>query len=340
MAVKVGLVGMGFMGRTHFDIHTANRKAKIVAICDADPKKLTPEGLGAEGNIGGGSGKRNFTGIQTYRNIDKMLANADLDVVDITLPTFLHTENVVKAFKAGKHVFCEKPLAINSKEAVKMTVAARKAKKMLLVGHCIRFWPSYVKAREIVQSGKYGKVVTANFIRRSLTPTWSWKNWLLNAEKSGSAAMDLHIHDSDFVLYLLGKPKAVTSHGAGLKKGRIDHIVTSYDYGPNMLVTTDGAWEYTPGFGFEMSFVVHMQKATMQLAADGVLSIHPLKGKSIKVKVPAGDGWTHELRHYIDCVVANKKSNVVTPESALQSVKLVEAEIKSVMTRKTVPVRL
>jgi len=338
MAVKIGILGMGFMGNMHFEAYAASRRARIVAIGDVNTRKLRADAM-VSGNIRGGGRRRDLTGIATCRHLDTMLKIPDIDVIDITLPTYLHAEYAIKALEAGRHVICEKPMALNARDAGRMIAAAKRAGRMLFVGHCIRFWPEYQKAAELVKSGNYGKVVSARFIRLSLTPTWGWRNWLLDPAKSGGAALDLHIHDSDFILQLFGKPRTVTSRGASPESGRLDHIVTVYEYAPGVLVTAEGAWEYAPGFGFEMSFVIAMQKATLVLTPDLKLNLHPVKGRSARVRVPKGDGYVRELKHFVDCVATGRPSEVLTPESAMESVKLVTAEIRSALTGKTVPVR-
>ncbi len=340
MTVKVGLLGLGFMGKCHFDAYAGIRGAKITAICDVDRKKLLGDWSSIAGNIGGAGGRVNLKGISLYADPKNLFADPNVDVVDITLPTYMHAANAIAALKAGKHVISEKPMAINSKDASKMISAAKAARKQLFVAHCIRFWPQYAKAREIIKSGKYGKVLSANFTRVSPTPTWSWKNWLMDSPKSGDAALDLHIHDADFVLYTFGKPKSVTAHASGFKKGRNDHIVASYNYSGNLLVTAEGAWDYAPGFPFGMSFRVVMEKASLDCPSNLELMLYPAKGKPVKVKCAKGDGYSAELKHFIDCIANKRKSDVVSPESALHSVKLIEAEMKSAQTGKSVPVRI
>jgi len=341
MAVRIGIVGRGFIGNMHLSAYAGIRGAKVVAICDKRRAMLKRD-VAVAGNIELGGGKIDFGRMKWYTSLDKMLADPNVEVVDITLPTYLHADAALKSFAAGKHVICEKPLALNSKDAARMVTAAKKAKKRLFVGHCIRYWPAYAKAREIVRSGKYGKVLSARFVRLSLTPTWSWDNWILDHKRSGDATTDLHIHDSDFILYTFGAPRAVVSRGVGLglRKDRLDHIMTAYEYPDGKLVTAEGSWIYAPGFGFQMQFVIAMDKATLMCGPDLNLMIHPIKGKSSKVRVSKLDGYALELRDFVTCLRKDKPSEVVTAKSALQSVKLVEAEIKSALTGKRVPVKL
>lgn len=340
--LRLGIVGLGFMGKAHFASYAAIPDAEVVALADVDKAKLEGGFLQTAGNFStSGAAHADLSCLKKYDTAEKMFKDPDIDVVDITLPTFLHAEFAIKALKAGKHVICEKPMAVDSKAAAKMIAAATKAKRKLFVAHCIRFWPSYVKARDIVASKEYGKLISATFNRLSATPLWSWKNWLQDEKQSGLAALDLHIHDADFVTYLMGKPKSVTSFAGGFKKGRADHIITSYEYAPGQLVVAEGAWEYASSFEFTAYFRIAMEKATLEMRpGTGALMLHPIGGEPAEVKIPRDDAYVAELGHFVDCIRSGKKSDVVTPESAMASVNLVEAELKSAATGKTVKVKL
>jgi len=339
MTIKIGILGLGFMGKCHFDTYAGVPGARVAAICDVDAKKRSGDWSGIAGNIGGAGAKTALKGIRVYADARKLFADPEIDVIDIALPTHMHAPMAIAALRAGKHVICEKPMAISSAEAKRMVAAAKRSTGRLFIAHCIRFWPCYANAREIIRSGRHGKVLSAVFTRVSSTPTWSWKNWLMNPAQSGGAALDLHIHDADFVLYTFGKPKRVTSHASGFRPGRVDHIVTSYEYAKNCAVVAEGAWDYAPGFGFSMSFRVVMEKATLCTTPDCRLMLHPVKGRSVEVKGAAHNGYQGELKHFVECIRTGKASAVVSPRDACQSVQLVEAEMKSARTGKAVAVR-
>jgi predicted dehydrogenase len=131
----------------------------------------------------------------------------------------------------------------------------------------------------------------------------------------------------------------VRSVGFSPIKGAYDHIFTSYDFGDGKLVTAEGAWEYAPGFPFAMTFQIAMEKASLDMTADTKLMLYPWKGKPAEVKVQAGDGYQHELKHFLHCIRTNTDSDIVTPESAMNSVKMIECELESIKTGKAAPVR-
>ena len=340
--INVGIIGLGFMGKRHFECYQANRKAQVVAIADVDAKKRAGDWSSIGGNIGNVTGAIvDLTGITTYTRAADLIADRKVHLVDICLPTVQHAKHTIAALKAGKHVMCEKPMAMNSLECAAVLAAAKGAAGKIMFGHCIRFWPEYVVAKKLIDGGQLGPVLSATFRRVSATPTWSWKNWLLDAKQSGSAALDLHVHDSDYVLWLFGKPKKVTSVGASLVSEGVDHIVTQYDYGRrNFQVTAEGGWMFPSAFPFEMAFTIVCEKGTLEYRSSSGkgLQVFQSNGRILSPQVPVGDGYSRELDYYLTCIERKRPVETVTVASSAMSVKVVECEIESV--RKRVAVRV
>jgi len=337
--IRVGIVGLGFMGNMHFKCYKATKQAEIVAVCDADEDRL--KGTGAAGNIPGAEEPLDLTGVEQYRDFDKMLSEAELDAVSITLPTYMHRDFTIKALERGLNVLCEKPMALDKAQAEEMIAAADKSGKVLQIGHCIRFWPEYAKTREIIDSGKYGKVRAATFRRLSLTPTWSWDNWLMKDSSSGGAIFDLHIHDSDFVQYVFGMPKAVYTRCANGPSGDYDHVVTQYIYDDNCIITAEGGWIMTPSFGFEMSFNIILDKATIvfDCTRKPSFKLCPAEGDAFTPKVEPGDGWSREIAHFVKAVSGKKVPEITTPVQSLNSIKIILAEKQSAQSGKEIAIK-
>ena len=114
--VKVGIIGLGFMGTTHFRIYQKNDKANVIAVADVNEDKLKGDWSSVIGNIGGGDNSKpmDMSGITTYTDGLELIKDPKIDVVDICLPTFLHKKYVSAALESGKHVICEKPIARTS----------------------------------------------------------------------------------------------------------------------------------------------------------------------------------------------------------------------------------
>lgn len=327
---KVGLVGYGFMGHMHAQCYVATGNAQITALCDVDPAKRSE----AEEKYG----------CKTYECIDCMLKDADVDVVDICTPTYLHEGLVVKAAKAGKHIMCEKPMSVSVEACNNMIEAAKDANVNLMFGQVIRFWPEYAVIKEIIDSNKYGKILWATAQRRSSFPT-SWENWYADEAKSGGAVLDLHIHDIDYLNYILGKPTKVVAQGNPGPGTGINAINTMLYYESGVRATAEAALNLTPGFPFNMALTVALEDATIKfdMANNPSLVVYAKDGefvpelpmvnvsKSTETSGNISDlgGYFLEIKYFIDCLMAGKKPETVTPEGAMLSVKVCLAAAKS-----------
>jgi len=232
-------------------------------------------------------------------------------------------------------------MALNVEDCERMIAEAGRSGKVLQIGHCVRFWPEYAKAKEIVDSGEYGKVIAATFQRLGAAPTWSIDNWFLDEKRSGGVALDLHIHDTDFVQYLFGVPRAVCSFGAKGPGGGLVHIVTQYLYGDDKVVTAEGGWAMMPTFGFEMSFNIVLEKATLvyDLTREPAFRVCPAGGEAFTPEVQEGDGWFLEIAHFAKAVRGEKVEEITTLEQSRDSVRIVAAEKESAAKIEKVSIR-
>jgi predicted dehydrogenase len=323
------------MGRMHFRCWQAAEGATVSAICEANAEALSQK-KGVGGNIEGAGDGVDLTDISIYQDFDKMLAEAELDALSIALPTHLHPTTAVKALNNGRHVLCEKPMALTPEECDPMIAAAEQSGKTLMIGHCIRFWPEYAKTKQLIDGGELGAVVSATFRRLGALPGWS--GWFSDKKQSGGMALDLHIHDTDFVHYLFGMPRAVCAAGAQFPNGMLGHIMTHYDYGDNKVVSAEGSWMAAPSFGFEMSFDIVLEKATIVLDPwqDPSFRVCPSEGEVFTPPLAAGDGYSRQIEHFARVVNGDEELNVVTPAQSRDSVRIVMAEEQSAATREIV----
>lgn len=335
--VKIGIIGLGFMGSTHWRIYKELKGAQIAALADVDLAKRRGDVSKVVANIGGGDNSQplDLTGVRVYRTALELIADPEIDIVDICVPTSLHAELICAALAAGKHVFCEKPLCRTAAEVKKIVAAAKKAKGFLNVGLCVRAWPEYRAAWEYYTSGKAGRMLSATFKRISPGVDGnSWRNWYMDGKISGGALLDLHVHDTDQVNCFFGRPEAVRASGAVIasKNGGVDHVVTVYEYGDGRLVTAEGGWEQSKGATFEMSFTIVCEKATLKLDATG-FNVFFKNGKkeTPALDVAAGPtGWHQELTYFVDCVAKGiRPEKYQTIDSVAATMAIVFAEEKS-----------
>jgi predicted dehydrogenase len=329
--IRVGIVGFGFMGRMHYRCWRALEEVEIAAVCDVNPNTIK-EADRTAGNTEGTSGGVDLRSVQIYGDFDKMLLEQRLDAVSITVPTYLHAGFSIKALEAGVDVLCEKPMALNVEACERMIEAAKSSGKVLQIGHCVRFWPEYAKAKEIVDGGEYGKVVAATFQRLVSAPNWAADDWFADEKLSGGMALDLHIHDTDFVQYLFGVPRAVRSFGASNSAGQLVHVVTQYLYDDEKTVMAEGSWAMMAVFGFEMSFNILLEKATLvyDCTREPRFRVCPAKGESFAPQVQEGDGYSLEIEHFAKKVKGQEIETVTSLQQARDSVRIVAAEKESV----------
>lgn len=336
--IRVGIVGLGFMGRMHYRCWSGLEGAKITAVCEANPKVLEAAGEAGGGNVAGAADRIDLSAVQIFSDLDALLAAGVVDVLSITLPTFLHVESTVKALSAGVHVLCEKPMALNVDECDRMVAAANKAGKVLQIGHCIRFWPEYEVTRAIVKSGKYGRPIAASFRRYGAMPSWSADRWFADEARSGGQPLDLHIHDSDYIHYLFGLPESVSSTADVAQS----YIATQYRYAgaDAPAVVAESTWRMAAGFGFEMSFVIVLERATItfDITRSPIFRVIPADGEAFTPEVPSGDGYSREVEHFARAVRGEAVEPIVTAENSRDTVRLVLAEKQS--AREGQPVRL
>ena len=335
--MRVGIVGFGFMGRMHYRCWRRLEGVEVTAICDVNPA-TAGNAQEAVGNIEGAVEDLDLSELQIYGDFHEMLREEKLDAVSLTVPTYLHAEFSIKALEAEVNVLCEKPMSLNVRACERMIEAAKKSGKVLQVGHCVRFWPEYAKAREIVVGGEYGKVIAASFRRLCAKPQWAWDGWAVDEKRSGGMALDLHIHDTDFVQYLFGLPRGVQSFGTRDSEARLTHIVTQYLYDDAKVITAEGSWAMMPSFGFEMSFNIMLEKASLayDCTREPALRVCPKEGEVFASEVAEGDGYLLEIAHFAGKIRGEKAEDVITLEQSRNSVKIVAAEQESVDARKLV----
>lgn len=339
--VKVGLIGLGAMGVKHFSIYRKFPDVEVAAVADADPAHLRGDVSNVRLN-----GRRiaddflDLGGAKGFPDAELMIREMpELDMIDICLPTFLHPSLIRAGLRAGLPVFCEKPLCLDMAEAEPLLEEIRGSGCFFNLGLCVRMSPEYLHAREYIRSGKAGRILSAVF--RRFSPKLN--GWFVSEKKTGGALLDLHIHDTDYINSLFGRPFAVTAHGvrnAVSPESGIDQICAVYHYENGPFVMAEGGWAASPDVPFERSFLIIGEKATLQLNHDG----YKIFGQEGGVTVPEldrslSDGWHAELKYFTDCVRQGiVPDSYQSLESLADTYRILMAERESVLTNRTVVV--
>ena len=333
--VKFAVIGYGFMGNVHINSIKKDPNAQVVAVVESYLSKLKEA---TKGNLDNATVEEPLKGVEVFATMEEMLEKVDVDCVSICLPTHLHRDFAVKALQAGKHVVCEKPMALSLEECDAMIEASEKYNKQLFIAQCIRFWPEYAVLKEHVDNNKLGKPLSMLFRRVSASPFWSGpKSWFADPAKSGGCVLDLHVHDVDLLNYLFGKPDSVFSQGFNGKSGGNEAVFTQYNYSNGPIAVAEGSWAYPAGF--KMAYTAVFEKGKLEYDSSQVphLTLTRLgKHDPEVVKVPEGDGYDHEYNYFIDCLKTDTLPEKMTAKSARQSIKIGLAEAKSIAEKKIV----
>jgi predicted dehydrogenase len=270
--------------------------------------------------------------IRGTTDFHELMNDPKVDVIDICVPTPGHVDLALTALASGKHVLCEKPVALSSGDALKIANAADTAKGFFMPAMCVRFWPEWAWLKKAVAEQTYGPVRAATFRRVGSMPA----GWFKEGKLSGGALFDLHVHDTDFIYHLFGKPNAVYSRGYSKTSGEIDHLITHYLFDGNPLVVAEGGWCQADGWPFAMRYSVNFERASADYdssRAEGPLVVYEA-GKKQVIETPKSDGFIGELTYFLECVKSGTKPTHVTGDDAVEGLKIIEAEKRSVASGK------
>lgn len=337
--VRVGIAGIGFMGVTHFKAYRQVEGARVAAVFTRDARKLAGDWSDVRGNFGGGGGVEDLTGISRYADLEALLADPEIDLVDLCLPSYLHRDLAIRALEAGKHVLVEKPLALTLKDCDAMIAAAERTGRLLMVAQVLRFWPEFAAIKDLLEGGEYGSLLGAHFKRVISRPDWSGDNWFADPEKTGGPIVDLHIHDTDFVQYLLGRPAAVSSTGTLGPAGGVDYLVTQYHYpGRNICVTAQSGAVAQKGLEFEHGFDVYFERGMLKHNSSTTpkLELYPADGGKQEVTPRIADAFVQQLTTATRAVAEGRLPEVIAAAQGRASLATVLAEAESVRTGRPV----
>ena len=333
--VRIGVVGLGFMGMIHYLAARRLSGGKVAAVCSRDKAKLAGDWRSIRGNFGPPGEQMDLGEIKRYESLDALLADPGIDLVDICNPTDLHPATAIAALKAGKHVLVEKAIALTPADADAMLAAAKQAGRLLMVAHVLPFFPEFRFAADIVRSGRYGKLTAAHFTRVIARPDWSAD--IGDAAKTGGPAVDLHIHDTHFIGYLCGVPKAVFSVG-NQEGAAVNYLTTSYLYGPGgPAVTCSSGAAAASGRSFAHGFEIYLERATLAYQSGGVpLTVFTADGKATVPEVEGGGdpiaAFALELQAAVDAVRDGREPALLGGKLARDALVLCEKECESVRT--------
>ncbi|MDA7979325.1 MAG: Gfo/Idh/MocA family oxidoreductase [Pirellulales bacterium] len=356
--INVGLSGIGFMGLIHFHAYRRVDGVRVAALSSQSEQKRSGDWRGVQGNFGPAGEQMDISGIATYPSLEAMLTDDSLNVVDVCLPAAFHAEASIAALKAGKHVFCEKPISVSLFDARRMMEAAEECGKQLAIGHVLPFFAEFGYVLESARNGRYGKPLGGHFKRIISDPTWLPDFY--DPVKTGGPLLDLHIHDAHFIRLLFGQPSGVFSTGR-LHQGRsggqppvsdepvVEFATTQFLFDGESSVTATSGVITQQGRSFTHAFEVHFEQATLLfdfavidgeaqalmpltvLHADGRVE-RPALGAKGGQSTDEVSPFAAEIDEFAQAIETGVPSPILDGQFALDALILCHAQTKSIVT--------
>jgi predicted dehydrogenase len=269
-----------------------------------------------------------------------------VDVLDICAPTHLHREMTEMAAKAGKHVICEKPIALNLEDARAMIEVCSSQHVRLFIAQVVRFFPQYRAAQNIFASGQLGNLGVLRLKRAGYQPQGSGDNWFLDETRSGGMVLDMMIHDFDYALWLGGKVVRVyaTSARALLPTSSGDYALVTLGFASGAMAQIEAGWAYPKGT-FRTSLDIAGSEGLIEWHSDGANTIknflEPQNSDVGAVGIPSSvlseDPYTTQIKHFKHALETETPFDV-TPENALAALEIALAARESLQSGRAVHV--
>lgn len=278
-----------------------------------------------------------WPGAALYSTGMELLEKEDLDSVHICLPSHLHTEHAVAAMDKGMHVFIEKPVCLTGEEGERLLQAQKRNGVQVMAGQVVRFFDEYRYLKDCYDTGRLGELKSISMQRISGDAAWGFEDWFHKEEESGSVVLDLHVHDVDFLRYMLGEPDSFDVKATAFDGGMINQIFTSYEFG-KVLAVTEGVWDVSQAVPFEARFMACFTNASVVFRGreanpltvyknDGKVEYPKLKreydvhDRSMGINISNLGPYYTEIKYFIQCIQEGKAVEEAPLEEGILSVR-------------------
>lgn len=334
--VRIGVVGTGIIIRDfHLVTLQDHPQAEVVAAGNLHPESL--QRLATKFKIP-----------KTYTSFEEMAADPEIDAVVIGLPNYLHAPVTIQMLKAGKHVLCEKPMAMSVAEGKQMIEAAQQARRKLMIAHMWRFDREILWLRGVVASGRLGKIFKAKSHAIWLYEGPPPESWFVQPELAGGGALaDMGIHSIDTLRFVLGDARPVrvfANAGTHLRDIKLDDTATvllEFEGGIASLIEAgwyhlfaDGLEGYTQVYGTQG--YARALPSELHSHVEGVWSLtHPrMPERKQQCDMPM---YQAQMDHFLECVLDDKEPSP-GGEDGLWALRVLEAAYRSAQTGQAIAI--
>lgn len=311
MTLNVAVIGAGFMGQAHAQsYYKGDLGARVSHVVATRLERAKALAAALPGPVG------------ATTDYQAVLDDPTVHIVDICVPTMHHCDFTVRAAAAGKHVLCEKPMAVTLDEADTMIAACKAYGVTFMVAHVLRFWPEYMAAVALVHAGRIGTLKSVTCQRLSPGPAWNDNaSWFLDPDRGGGAVRDLAIHDYDVINWLAGLPTDVQAMGG------VNHFTALFALADGVYGEVEASMAMPGGFPFIMTLqavgdagavTFDGRTGAVTLYADGEAQPVTVEGSRVFAQNTSAeiDAYYHEIAYFIDCVNTAQPPLRATPESS------------------------
>ena len=321
---KVAVVGSGYIAQNHLAALKKLEGVELVALVARNPET--------------GPKSAEPYGIPCFKTMKEAVDQAGANVMDITLPTYLHEQFVLDAAALKCHVICEKPITFTLESFDRMTKACEDNGVRFMVAQVARYWPEFMTMKQFIDEGKLGDIHMIYEKRICQHPTWA--TWHRDPKKSGGGLYDLNIHDIDYLYSIFGKPESVYASGWKSPTGCWNHVVTSLIWKSGVRATVDTCLEMTGNWPFSIEFRATGDKGTLNYALTAGFNINDGERGSNLNWYPAGeekiypieveqtDMFAGEINEFFGAIRENREASVTHAQNR-GVLDIIQATIKS-----------
>jgi predicted dehydrogenase len=325
--MRVGIIGAGTMGLHHGQAWQAT-SASLLGFYDSDAERAQ---AAAE-----------RLGVRAFASQEALFAAAD--IIDICTPTFTHRAIAVAAAEAGKHVICEKPMALSLSDCADMIRAAEANGVRLFIAQVVRFFPEYEKAKELIDAGAIGEVGVVRLSRGGSNPGEGPRQWFVQEYRSGGVLLDLMVHDYDYARWVAGDVERVyCQRHLG---PNADYALVTLRFRSGAIGHIEGCWAYPAGI-FRTSFDIAGKGGLLTYDSEAAVPLRlrlketeAAKGGVIVPSSPLAaedNPYLREIRHFLECVERGEEFRV-TARDAMAAVQIGCAARQSALERRPVKI--
>lgn len=309
--MKIAILGAGTMGTEHANVYANNIGAEVAYVFGHDIEKLKTNAK--------------MLGAKPTADLDEVLGDPSVEAVDVCLPSPVHSDFVIKALDAGKHVFCETPMTLSLKEAEAMHAAAKKNNKLLMVGLLMRSLGYYKYIKQAIDKGELGATLGVYAYRLG---SYLRSNGPDHKPHYGNPTTELMTFDYDVMGWLFGAPKSLTAR-ASMFEGQPGHVTATLDYG-SFAAQVEASGVMSVSFPFSVGLRVVGEKQVLEITTkfvpdgppDSTLMCYPAKGEAHVVDIDGGDPYETEILYFLDAVAGKVDPELLSSARAIEALKL------------------